>query len=185
MYVTYVFAGYEGSECDVKVLQASKLGYNDMEMVPDGYVLLLDAGYGSSKKGLTPYRGVRYHLKEWAKDRTQRPANAKEFYNLSHSKARNVVERTIGLLKKRWGVLRGFIDCDHSTVKHVIYACSALHNMLLEAHYEWKGEDDTHCEEHRAYASQFTVTPPDDDREACLYRAQVASTLWRKHCNKE
>jgi hypothetical protein len=34
------------------------------------------------------------------------PSTYQELYNLRHSRARNVVERTFGLLKKKWAILR-------------------------------------------------------------------------------
>lgn len=67
MIFTYVLAGWEGSASDGMV-------YNDAITrhkyeCPDGILDVLDAGYGLNKTSLTPYRGVRYHLKEWAKAR--------------------------------------------------------------------------------------------------------------------
>jgi hypothetical protein len=44
-------------------------------------------------------------LKEWAASLLG-PQNAEELYNLRHSRARNVVERTFRLLKKKWAILR-------------------------------------------------------------------------------
>ncbi len=41
---------------------------------------------------LTPYRGVRYHLKEWGRA-NERPQNKEELFNLRHSSRRNVIER--------------------------------------------------------------------------------------------
>ena len=58
----YVLAGWEGSANDGKVLQEAL--QKDFE-VPKGKYYLADAGYGNSPKFLVPYRGVRYHLREW------------------------------------------------------------------------------------------------------------------------
>ncbi|KAF4027969.1 DDE superfamily endonuclease [Phytophthora infestans] len=80
-----------------------------LDLVPDHFYVLADAGYGLIKKVLTPYRGVRYHLKEWSKA-SGRPKNGKELFNLRHSKARNVVERVIGVLKRRFKILRTCMD---------------------------------------------------------------------------
>jgi DDE superfamily endonuclease len=57
----YVLAGWEGSAHDGKVLNdALDKGF----IIPDGKYYLCDAGYGLRKGCLTPYRGVRYHLRE-------------------------------------------------------------------------------------------------------------------------
>jgi hypothetical protein len=59
----YVLAGYEGSAHDATVLEkAMRLGF----AIPPGCFMLGDAAYGITPWLMTPYRGVRYHLKEWA-----------------------------------------------------------------------------------------------------------------------
>ncbi|CAN1773780.1 hypothetical protein LINPERHAP1_LOCUS12655 [Linum perenne] len=52
---------------------------------------------------LAPYQGQRYHLQEWG---ANRPTTTEEYYNMKHSKARNVVECAFGVLKMRWAMLR-------------------------------------------------------------------------------
>lgn len=47
----------------------------------EGKYYLGDAGYGSSRICLTPYRAVRYHLKEWERGNC-RPQNKEEMFNL-------------------------------------------------------------------------------------------------------
>ena len=47
-----------------------------------GKYYLGDAGYGNKNGILSPYRSVRYHLKEFS-DRP--PENAQELFNLRHS----------------------------------------------------------------------------------------------------
>jgi len=61
MYFSYVLAGWEGSAHDSRVLQdARSKGFE----IPEGKYYLGDAGYALKKGCLTPYRGVRYHLRE-------------------------------------------------------------------------------------------------------------------------
>jgi DDE superfamily endonuclease len=61
---TYVLAGWEGSAHDGLVFDKSfNLGFS----IPEGKYYLGDAGYPLTTYCLTPYRGVRYHLKEWEK----------------------------------------------------------------------------------------------------------------------
>jgi len=59
----YALAGWEGSANDGRVLQDA---LEKDFIVPDGKYYLADAGYALAPKFLVPYRGVRYHLKEWA-----------------------------------------------------------------------------------------------------------------------
>jgi len=48
------------------------------------------------------YRGVRYHLKEYAR---RGPQNPRKLFNRRHSCLRNVIERTFGVLKKRFPII--------------------------------------------------------------------------------
>jgi hypothetical protein len=64
MVFTYVLAGWEGSAHDGRVLEAA---FDAGFQVPKGKYYLGDAGYGLAPYCLTPYRGVRYHLREWGK----------------------------------------------------------------------------------------------------------------------
>ena len=58
-----VIPGWEGSAHDGRVLQWALR--NGLE-VPEGKYFLVDAGYTLRKGFLTPYRGIRYHLREQA-----------------------------------------------------------------------------------------------------------------------
>jgi hypothetical protein len=57
----YVYAGWEGSAHDGRVLAAAM---RDDMIIPAGYTYLGDAGYPLVDHLLVPYKGVRYHLKE-------------------------------------------------------------------------------------------------------------------------
>jgi hypothetical protein len=95
---SYALTGWEGSAHDSKVYEnaVQEKGFKNF---PDKYYLG-DAGYALSWNCLTPYRGTRYHLKEWARG-NQRPRNKEELFNLRHASLRNVVERIFGIVKKK------------------------------------------------------------------------------------
>ena len=58
---TYGLPGWKGSAHDGRVLSDAKTkGFED----PEGKYYLADAGYTLRKGCLTPYHGVRYHLRE-------------------------------------------------------------------------------------------------------------------------
>ena len=56
---------------------------------------------------IVPYRGVRYHLKEYS---TRGPQNAEKIFNHWHSSLCNVIERTFGVLKKRFPIISGMTE---------------------------------------------------------------------------
>ena len=61
---TYILADWEGSAHDGAVLEAA---FDAGFKVPMGKYYLADAGYAFTPWCITPYRGVRYHLREWDK----------------------------------------------------------------------------------------------------------------------
>lgn len=73
----YILAGWEGSASDARIFNNSAL---KRELKPGNW-LLLDGGYGFMPQGLVPYRGVRYHLREYASTAIGRPQNPKELFN--------------------------------------------------------------------------------------------------------
>ncbi|KAL5709696.1 hypothetical protein ACHQM5_020354 [Ranunculus cassubicifolius] len=127
MKFTYVLAGWEGSAADGKVLQ-SALHREDSIPVPVGNYYLVDAGYANAPGFLAPYRGVRYHLNEW-KGRT--PQTPKELFNHRHSSLRNVIERTFGLIKKRWAVLCSVPHYNYDMQVKIVIACCVVHNHIM------------------------------------------------------
>ena len=112
MKFTYVLPGFliilnnykcwEGSAHDSKVFNSAVTNHHFN--IPTEKFYIADGGYGLSKQVLTPYRGARYHLKEF-KNGTQGPQNYKEYFNMRHSSLRNVVERVFGMLKKRFSFI--------------------------------------------------------------------------------
>ncbi|KAK9283014.1 hypothetical protein L1049_011241 [Liquidambar formosana] len=85
-------------------------------------------GYPNSLGFLAPYRGVRYHRNE---RRGHAPANAKELFNYRHSSLKNIIERSFGLIKKRWAILRTEPFFDIKVQVKIVIACCTLHNFIL------------------------------------------------------
>nr|XP_017250751.1 PREDICTED: uncharacterized protein LOC108221380 [Daucus carota subsp. sativus] len=103
MQFIYVLPGWEGSTHDGCVLRDAISRPHGLR-IPQGCYHLVDAGYANSDGFLAPYRGQRYHLNEWKEGRV--PRSSEEYFNMRHSKAKNVVERCFGVLKGSWGILR-------------------------------------------------------------------------------
>ena len=88
-----------------------------------GYV-----GYGNKNGILSPYRSVRYHMKEFS-DRP--PENAQELFNLRHSSLRTTIERGFGVLKKRSRVLDAKPFWSFETQVKVVLVCCVVHNHIM------------------------------------------------------
>ncbi|KAL0552010.1 hypothetical protein IC582_011103 [Cucumis melo] len=93
------------------------------------YYYLCDVGYPNAEGFLAPYRGERYHLSEW-RGESNAPTTAREFFNMKHLSARNVIERAFGLLKGRWTILRGKSYYPVDVQCRTIMACCLLHNLI-------------------------------------------------------
>ncbi|KAA0041589.1 retrotransposon protein [Cucumis melo var. makuwa] len=85
--------------------------------------------YKCQRGFLAPYRDQRYHLQEW-RGAANAPTNAKEYFNMKHSSARNVIERAFGVLKGRWAILRGKSYYPLQVQCRTILACALLHNLI-------------------------------------------------------
>ena len=133
MLFQYAHYGWEGSAHDGKVL-GDALG-KGFPLIPNKYYLA-DAGYALRWYTLTPYRSVRYHLKEW-ESVANKPQNKQELFNLRHAQLRNVIERIFGVLKKRFKILTrmesfAFIAKQKDNIGQIdiVECCFLLHNFI-------------------------------------------------------
>lgn len=91
---------------------------------------------------------MRYHLKDYGSG-TNVPQNYKEFFNLKHAKARNVIERAFGILKSRFAILRSHAFYPINDQNQIIAACCMIHNFIrtTNAHDpEEENVNEDHCE---------------------------------------
>ena len=174
---SYILAGWEGSAHDGKVLKdAIGKGLS----IPDGKYYLGDAGYALTSYCITPYRGERYHLKEWRQSKL-RPKTAKELFNLRHSSLRNCVERAFGVVKKRFAVLtnmHGGFDYD----VQISLAMSAflIHNfIIMNSSYadEYVRIDDLGDEQENVAENGELF----DRKEAGVMRQEKANSMWEDY----
>ncbi|XP_042040280.1 uncharacterized protein LOC121785850 [Salvia splendens] len=129
MRFVYVLTGWEGSAGDSRVLRDAVTREVDKLRVPKGCYYLCDNGYANSEGFLTPFKGVRYHLKEWGPS-AHKPQNPTEMFNMRHTMARNIIERAFAVLKMRWGILRSASFYPITTQTRLIMACFILHNFI-------------------------------------------------------
>ncbi|KAK5843288.1 hypothetical protein PVK06_005740 [Gossypium arboreum] len=120
-------AGWEGSAHDSRILSDALSRPRGLR-ISEGKYYLVDARYGIRNGYITPYRGVRYHLKESS---DQGPENAKELFNLRHSSLRITIERVFGILKKRLRVLDAEPFWNFQTQVDIVLACCIIHNHIM------------------------------------------------------
>ncbi|XP_054820765.1 protein ALP1-like [Prosopis cineraria] len=127
---TYVLPGWEGTASDSRIIK-NALTREDKLIIPEGKYYLVDAGFMLTRGLVTPYRGVRYHLKEYSKRNP--PLNYRELFNLRHAKLRNAIERAFGVLKKRFSILSNATEPTYGIKAQnmIIYVCCILHNFLV------------------------------------------------------
>lgn len=146
-----------------------------------GNYYLVDGGYTNGHGFLAPYRGVRYHLKEW-QAAPHGPANCRELYNIKHSKARNVIERSFSILKGRWSILRSNSFYPIKIQNRIILACCLLHNFIranmavdpMEAEYpDLSAEDDDEPDD---FIEEVEASQAWTD-----WRDNLAMEMWAEH----
>ena len=180
----YILCGWEGSAHDGKVFNdaCSK----DLPTFPGKYYLG-DAGYALSRLVLTPYRGVRYHLKEWALH-DERPQTAKELFNLRHSSLRNAVERIFGVVKKRFPCLDHMSAYPYSTQIKLIMCAVMLHNFIRRNQlYEDVYDVEDPVPDEAAEDNDFAEVDPGVDattaQQLNAWRDGIAAAMWDEYTN--
>lgn len=95
------------------------------ELIPKGHVVLADAAYTMNWTVLTPYYG---HMLSEEQER----------FNHLQSSLRIVVERSFGVLKKRFQILSGRMAFnDLLFASQVTHACCVLHNYVTPDRDDW------------------------------------------------
>ena len=133
---------------------------------------------------MTPYRGVRYHLKEYSSRRLQ---NARELFNLRHASLRNVIERTFGVLKKRFPIIASGTEPNFSmeTMVDIIIACCILHNFLMgvDPDADLISEVDCELSRNRNIDDQLANNQEEDYRQGSIKRDNIARDMWLNYVN--
>jgi len=132
---------------------------------------------------MTPYKGVRYHLKEFTR---RGPQNPRELFNHRHSSLRNVIERTFGVLKKRFPIIASGSEPHYSLERmtDIVLACCILHNFLRGVDNDDALIDEVDREIMENHVETNTAqTREDDYRIGCNFRDELAEQMWRDYNN--
>lgn len=130
---------------------------------------------------ITPYRGVRYHLKEYS---TRGPQNPRELFNHRHSSLRNVIERSFGVLKKRFPIISSgtepFYSVDNMT--DIVLACCILHNFLMSVDIDETLMDEVDRELLQSGIHRSHTQERDEDyRQGTILRDNIATEMWNAY----
>ncbi|XP_039162381.1 putative nuclease HARBI1 isoform X2 [Eucalyptus grandis] len=132
MKFTFVYAGWEGSANDCRVLSAAlETPRLQFPRPPIGKYYVVDSGYTALPGFLTPFKDERYHLNDY-KGNGRQPRTAKELFNHKHSSLRNVIERSFGALKNRFTILRHMPPFPIRKQVLIVIACCGLHNYIRD-----------------------------------------------------
>ncbi|XP_024024743.1 protein ANTAGONIST OF LIKE HETEROCHROMATIN PROTEIN 1-like [Morus notabilis] len=130
MRFTYMLAGWEGSAHDARVLtSAIETREKNFPTPPERKYYLVDSGYANTNYFLTPYRESTYHLQEY-RARRGRPQTPRELFNYTHSSLRNCIERTFGIWKARFRILKCINNYPIQTRIDIPLVCAILHNFI-------------------------------------------------------
>ena len=131
LWIWHAFFGIAGSNNDINVLNQSNV-FNDILEGRAANVQYTING--------TPYN-MGYYLAdgiypEWAtfvKTISMPQGEKRKLFAQHQESARKDVERAFGVLQSRFAIICGPARAWHmETLKHTIYACIILHNMIVE-----------------------------------------------------
>ena len=77
---------------------------------------------------------------------------------MKHASARNVIERSFGLLKLRWAILRSPSYFPIKTQTRIVTACCLLHNLIRKKMSTDPMEDELDAQEQVNFGDDFIDT---------------------------
>ncbi|KAJ3703223.1 hypothetical protein LUZ61_006928 [Rhynchospora tenuis] len=184
---TYVLPGWEGTASDSKILK-NALRRPCPLIIPEGKYYLVDAGFMTTSSLITPYRGTRYHLKEYSRNP---PRNPQELFNLRHASLRNAIERAFGVLKKKFPIIGSANQPFYSVEaqKKIIVACCVLHNYLIDQDPDRRimEQVDAEVANLRDDPSDVVRTVGREDPQELIrgeqIKTDIAAAMWRDYNN--
>ena len=129
-----------------------------------GKYYLVDAGYLQMRGYLGPYKGERCHLPDFR--RGPKPTAHKEIFNYMHSSLRSIIERTVGVWKKKWAILRDMLNYLFNKQVKIVIATMALRNYIRRY-----SERDRHFDDPRDFCEE-SDSSDDDDEEYQNYQVE-------------
>ena len=92
-----------------------------------GKYYLVDSGYANRGCFLAPHRGQNFHLTYRGRHYEDK---RKEQFNYHHTSLRNAIERTFGIWKKKFPILKSIHWFPLDTQAMIPIACMVIHNFI-------------------------------------------------------
>ncbi|XP_052620836.1 uncharacterized protein LOC128126768 [Lactuca sativa] len=135
MCFTFVWTSWEGTAHDTRIFNEAlqRPDLNFPYPTGDKYYVV-DVGYQNTRGYLAPYKdtNIRYHLPDFRRGHTaaiREPRGPKEKFNYLHSSLRNIIERTFGVWKARWTLLRDMhVNYKYKNQVRIVIASMTIHN---------------------------------------------------------
>ncbi|XP_067634770.1 putative nuclease HARBI1 isoform X2 [Eurosta solidaginis] len=161
MRIRYFDARCAGSSHDLLVWNISSAKRALRERYNSGVRntwLLCDAGYRLEPYLMTPYRSAS-------------EGSAEAVYNTKHAKTRNIIERTIGVLKTRLRCLLGARQLHYKPEKttQIANVCAALHNVCIKYNVDISSHDSPSEAENTPDMIEVDVSENSQNLEARKY----------------
>ncbi|PKA56016.1 hypothetical protein AXF42_Ash014688 [Apostasia shenzhenica] len=180
----YIGTGWEGSAADMRILRCAceRGGFT----VPDGKYYLVDSGYANTQKFISPYRGLKYHLGEFGPKAHRNYTGPEEMFNHRHAQLRNTVERTFGIWKKRFPILKNMKSFSFDVQVDIVMACAIIHNYIAQfhltdayLHVDVDSEEEacgiTQSVDDNLFEEMISVG---DSNKGALLRTQIKNEMW-------
>ncbi|KAL2491082.1 putative harbinger transposase-derived nuclease [Abeliophyllum distichum] len=187
MKFIFVYARWEGTANDSRVfIDAITRTSNNFPMPRGDQFYLVDSGYPNMPGFLAPYRGRRYHLRDYSG--RGRPRGNEELFNYRHSSCRNIIERCIGVLKARFPILKLITNYPLSRQRQIPTACCTRHNFIrqelaLDSLFSQYSSENMVFEDVPESSQNYEVIQFDASQTAQMgqVRDQIATQMWNDY----
>ncbi|WVZ92663.1 hypothetical protein U9M48_038709 [Paspalum notatum var. saurae] len=157
---TFVVTGWLGSVHDTRVFNDALEKHADkFSHPPEGKFYLVDSGYPNR----TGVRSIIYRNTRMG----PMPRDKKKIFNYTYSSLRNVIERSFGVLKNKWKILKHLPSYPMHKQSKIIMACMAVTNFIRES--AMTDEEIDKCDVDENYV-------PDEPGGASTSQANIASS---------
>ncbi|WVZ70795.1 LOW QUALITY PROTEIN: hypothetical protein U9M48_019432 [Paspalum notatum var. saurae] len=182
MRFTFDVTRWPGSVHDMRVFNCAVSKYGDkFPHPPNGKFYVVDSGYPNRPGYLAPYNGTKYHLPKFQSG--QMPRGIKETFNYAHSSLRNVIERSFGVLKMKWRILKELPSYPMPKQSKIISACMAIHNFITESarsDFDAFNQNENEVPTNESRTGRRSTNAGDEDSNMNAFRDEIARGLYNR-----